>query len=281
MMANYISEALMSQRLLREARWVGQDGYPTSPQYSVELEGLLGFLQAHNRLDSFWPRLSGPRRQQRDEVLQEIRVARFLTSNGFPVVQWEPPGNGNLIGEFSVQALPSPPVFVEIKSPGWEGQLSQEQRDAGRAKEEKYQNLEGGADDPWRAIRASVRKAYPKFSPGRPNLLVIADDRFMPLVTWGDLPAQQALLLSSTALDDEAGYFTTRNFDNLGGVALFKEEIQVDLLPEFSEKPLRYEFLLYPNPMARAETTLPSRFIETFLKAKAAHAGVPSSDSKP
>jgi hypothetical protein len=279
MAPNYNSEALLSQRLLREARWAGHDSYPTSPQYSVELEGLLGFLQAHDRLDSFWPRLTAPRPQERDDALQEIRVARFLTTNGFPVAQWEPPGNGRFIGEISVQALPSPPVFVEVKSPGWEGQLSQEQRDAGRAKQEKYQDLQGGADDPWRAIRASVRKAYPKFSPRQPNLLVIADDRFMPLGTWGDLPAQQALFHSSAALDGEAGYFTTRNFENLGGVALFKQEIQENLFPEFSEKPLRYEFLLYPNPMARAETVLPGRFIEIFLKAKAAHAGVPSSDN--
>jgi hypothetical protein len=265
MTANYNSEALLSERLLREARWVGKDSYPTSPQYSAELEGLLGFLQAHNRIDSFWPRLTAPRPQERDDALQEIRVARFLTSNGFPVVQWEPPGYGNLIGEFSVQALPSPPVFVELKSPGWEGQLSQERRDAGRAKQEKYQSLEGGADDPWRAIRRTVQKAYPKFLPSQPNLLVIADDRFVPLATWGDLPVQQALFQTGTILEDEAGYFTTRNFQNFGGVALFKAEIQMELIPETAEKPLRYEFLLYPNPMARAETTLPIMFIRTFF----------------
>jgi uncharacterized iron-regulated membrane protein len=65
----------------------------------------------------------------------------------------------------------------------------------------------------------------------------------------------------------------------LGGVALFKQEIQVDLFPEFSEKPLRYEFLLYPNSMARAETALPSTFVDFFLKDKAPHAGVPSYDN--
>jgi hypothetical protein len=31
--------------------------------------------------------------------------------------------------------------------------------------------------------------------------------------------------------------------------------------------------------MARAETALPRKFIEGFLKAKAAHAGVPSFDN--
>ena len=254
----------MSNRLLREALWVGKDKYPTCQQYYIELEGLLGFIQAHNRLNSFWPRLAGELPQKRHDALQEIRVGRFLAENGFPIAQWEPRGNGNFIGEYSVQALPSAPVFVEVKSPGWEAQLSQEQRDAGRAEQKKYQNVEGGADDSWRAIRASVQKAYPKFSPSQSNLLVIADDRFMPLATGGNLPAHQALFLPSTALDDEAGYFTTPAFENLGGVALFKQEIQVVLFPEFSEKPLRYEFLLYPNPKARAETALPKKFIETF-----------------
>jgi hypothetical protein len=143
-----------------------------------------------------------------------------------------------------------------VKSPGWEGQLSQAQRDAGRARQEKYQNDEGGADDPWRAIRMSMRKAYPKFPPSQPNLLVIADDRFVPLATWGGLAADQALFIKSTALD-EVGYFTTREFENLGGVALFKAEDEV-------LKGLQYTFLLYPNPMARVETALPSRFAATF-----------------
>ncbi len=248
--------------MLREARWVGKDTYPAHAEYYIELEELLGFIQGHNRLNSFWPRLTSPRPQERDDALQEMRVARFLTAKRFPVVQREPPGNGNFIGEFSVQAVPNP-VFVEIKSSGWEGQLSQEQRDAGRAKQEKYQGIEGGADDPWRAIRKSVTKAYPKFPPKQPSLLVIADDRFMPLATSGRLGAEQALYLTSTALDGEPGYFSTGQVENLGGVALFKAELPVG-------KGLEYTFLLYPNPMARTQTTLPAAFVEAFRNAKAA-----------
>jgi hypothetical protein len=273
MAVRYNSEALLSTRLLREARWVGRvehDAYPSSQQYLVELEGLLGFVQAHNRLNSFWPRLTGEHRQQRDDALQEIRVGRFLTANGFSIVQWDPPGNGNSVGEFSVQAASSMPIFVEIKSPGWEGELTDEERAAGRAQEEKYQHLQGGAVGPAQKIRMSVRKAYPKFLPSQPNLLVIADDLFVPLASWGDLPAEQALFLESTILEGEPGYFTTPRFENLGGVALFKHEVQVDLLPELTDKPLRYDFLLYPNPMARPEAALPSRFVETFLRTKAA-----------
>jgi hypothetical protein len=59
-----------------------------------------------------------------------------------------------------------------------------------------------------------------------------------------------------------------KDYENLGGVALFIEEIQVNLIPELSEKPLRYAFLLYPNPMARAETALPKRFIEAFPRSR-------------
>jgi hypothetical protein len=265
MTAKYNTEALSSKRLLREARWAGKDAYPAHLEYSIELEGLLGFIQGHNQLALFWPRLTSPRTHERDETLQEIRVGRFLTMHGFPIAKWEPPGKDNLIGEFSVQSLPGPDVFVEIKSPGWEGELTQEQRDAGRAKQEKYQYLEGGAVGPAQKLRMSVRKAYPKFLPTQPNLLVIADDLFVPLATWGDLPAEQALFLKSTILEGEAGYFTSMRFENLGGVALFKAELPLG-------EALRYEFLLYPNPMARTQTALPKGFVETFTRGETARA---------
>jgi hypothetical protein len=263
MAANYNTEALLSERLLREAGWKGQDAYPSDTMWYSELEGLLAFVQGHNRLASFWPRLTSPRTEERDDALQEIRVARFLTSNDFPIAQWEPPGNGNFIGEFSVQALPLAPVFVEIKSPGWDGELTSEERASGRAKQEKYLPLDGRAVGPAQKIRMSVRKAYPKFPPGQPNLLVIADDLFVHLMNWGDLPVQQALFQTSTILEGEQGYFVTPLYENLGGVALFKAEM--------SGSGLHYEFALYPNPKARSETSLPRRFVDAFQRTRTAH----------
>jgi hypothetical protein len=249
------SSDILSERMLREARW--KDAYPAHEDWAVELEELLQFLQAHNRLDSFWPRLTG-RAQERDDALQEIRVARLLDAAGYPVVLWEPPGNGNYIGEFSVGGV-NPPVFVEVKSPGWEAQLSQEERAAGRAKQEKYQEqeLRGGADGPWQPIRQSIRKAYPKFRSDQPNLLVIADDRFMSLTEWGKLAPEQALFIRSAALDSEAGYFTTNQFENLGGIALFSAL-------NYLQGGLQYKFLLYPNSMAQVETALPTAFVRSF-----------------
>ena len=245
----------LSERLLCEARW--KDPYPAHDEWAVELEELLQFLLAQSRLDAFWPRLTGPRPQERDDALQEIRIARFLDANGYPVVLWEPPGNGNYIGEFSVGKF-SPSVFVEIKSPGWEAELSKEEREVGRAKEPKYQEqeLRGGPDGPWQPIRQSIRKAYPKFRSDQPNLLVIADDRFMSLTEWGNLAPEQALFIRSTALG-EFGYFTTNLFENLGGIALFSAL-------NYVEGGLQYKFTLYPNPMARAETALPTAFVKSF-----------------
>ncbi len=38
MTPNYISEGLLSERPLEEARWAGKDGYPAHVEFSVELE---------------------------------------------------------------------------------------------------------------------------------------------------------------------------------------------------------------------------------------------------
>src|SRR5882672_4842894 len=103
------SSNTISERLLREAQW--KDAYPAHEEWVVELEELLQFLQAHNRLGSFWPPLIG-RAQERDDALQEIRIARLLDATGYPVVLWEPPGNGNYVGEFTVGRF-DPPIFVE------------------------------------------------------------------------------------------------------------------------------------------------------------------------
>jgi hypothetical protein len=261
------TETQLVELLLRDAKWKGQDAYPATQDFLLELDNLLGFLKLQNRLDAFWPRLSDSRPAERDDALQEIRVARFFAANAFPVVQWEPAGNGKYIGEFSIQGAQSEPIFVEIKSPGWEGQLSQAERDAGRTKQPKYEDLRGGPDDPWRGIRASVKKAYPKFSPSQSNLLVIADDRFTPLATWGRLGAEQALLIKNNQLDGEPGYFTSSAFENLGGVALFKAEDEV-------LEGLHYTLILFPNPMALRGAALPKSFVETFLKVRAAAASM-------
>jgi hypothetical protein len=253
MTPTHITDGPLSQRLLRESRCLGQDGYPVSQQYGVELEELLRFVDDQGGLDRFWPRLTSPRIRQFHKTLQEMRVAYFLHCKGFPVTDWEPPAPGNCFGEFSVQVDRGPRVFVEVKSPGWEGEVRQDHRVAGRTLQEKYQGIQGGADASWRLLRGAIQRAYEdKFGPNQPSLFVIADDFFVPLTKSA---ATKALFDGTTFWDGETGYFTTSKFENLGGIALFH-------VPEYPGKPLRYEFLLCPNPLARYECALPRGFVE-------------------
>jgi hypothetical protein len=239
----------LSAMLVRDAGWKGKDAYPAWQEYADELEVLLGFLRRQGQLERFWPRLRSPRPHERDEALQEIRVAYHLSERGFPICDWEPLGAGEHKGEFNIRARESSLVFVEVKAPGWESELSDAQRAAGRQKEEKYRRgIEGGAVGPWRGIRQAIRKAYPKFLDSQANLLVIADDYFVSLNEWGDLAAGQALLLDSTALG-ERGYFCSSLYENLGGVAFFSAAI--------SEQRVEYQFTLYRNPKTLKTTALP------------------------
>src|SRR5215831_7679221 len=59
------------------------------------------FVRERSGLDIFWPRLRA-KRQQRDEALNEIRVAHFLDSRGYPVIDWEPIDVGDRKLEYAV-----------------------------------------------------------------------------------------------------------------------------------------------------------------------------------
>jgi hypothetical protein len=125
---------------------------------------------------SYWPRLCA-KQQQRDDALNEIRVAYFLDSVGYSVIDWEPVDAGERKLEYAV-AIPDQRMLVEVKSPGWEAEVSVDQRAAGRTKESKYrENIpEGGAAGPVQVIRRAVEKALPKFTGNSASLVVIADD---------------------------------------------------------------------------------------------------------
>ena len=109
-------------------------------------------------------------------------------------------------------------VFVEVKSPGWEGELSDKERRAGRAKQPKYQPRGGGAFGNWQPLQKCIAsaKTYPKFAPTQPNLLIVADDLMvsLPDSIWH---VEIGLYADHTGYG-EMGYFTSSRFENLGGV---------------------------------------------------------------
>ena len=206
----------LTARLVHQARW--GDLYPAWQFYADECERLLAFLRAHGELDRFWPRLCS-REHQRDEALNEIRVAYFLESAGFPIVSWEltdaPPYNV----EFAVFLGHARSALVEVKSPGWEAELSKQEQQQGRTRQEKYIDMEGRAAGPVEVIRRTVTKALPKFTGTAPSLIVVSDDCFVNLGEWGWGPPTMALTQRSIAYGP--GLFHDPAYATIGGVCLF------------------------------------------------------------
>jgi hypothetical protein len=249
MMAS-ITERLgpVARALISPGRW--KDQYPAYPEYRRELDTLLSFADSQGCLANFVPRLQS-KAAQRDEALEELRVAYLLHHSGFPIVQWSPQGLDGKVGEYLVAAPEGQNIFVEVKSPGWEGELSDAQREAGRTKEPKYRGLEGGAIGNWRPVQKRIVAAYSKFAPVQANLLVIADDLMVSLL---DLFAHvEIAVYADDAMYGEMGYFTSSTFENLGGLAVFRALLQGD--------GIHYEFKLFDNPYALPSTRLPKSLL--------------------
>jgi hypothetical protein len=243
-----------TKHILKQARWGGKDDFPASQGFADEFEKLLTYIDRAGQFQRFCPRLTATK-TQRDETLQEIRVAYFFDLRKFPITSWEPLGHGVKTGEFCIRTSPSDHVFIEVKSPGWEGELGPAERAAGRAKQEKYIDGKVRWHEPWERIRFTIQKAYPKFSPNQPNLLVIADDFFVSL-KHGTFPMRIALFEKSRAFGDEQGYFVGNSFEKLGGVGTFWVET--------SDGKVGYGFRLFTNPRALQSVSLPQTLSEAF-----------------
>lgn len=240
----------IASKLFSPPRW--RDYYPSSQAWADELELLLQFATSHNQIGNFLPRLNTPRKNQRDETLNELRVAFFLDRSGFPVVAWEPPGQGGKVGEYSIRTLEGCAVFTEVKSRGWESELTQAERLAGRTKLPKYVDGDGGPFANWKGIRDCIRDWYCKFRQNEPNLLVIADDFFVNL-TVAQEPIDVALYDKHTGYGGEAGYFTSAAYQNIGGVAVFAAAVE--------RASVGYRFQVFENPFASPQARLPSSLL--------------------
>lgn len=167
------------------ARWVSQTDYPASPEIADEHERWLRFVDGKGELARFLSRLRD-RAGQRDDTLAGIAVGYLLERHArLPVVEWEPGGANGKTGEYLVRLPNGREMFVEVKARGWEEEVVLlEGWQSPRLRLPKYIDAGGGATAPWRSVRESVKKAYPKMGDTRPNLLVINDDLFGVLNTW-------------------------------------------------------------------------------------------------
>jgi hypothetical protein len=225
------------------------------------LDALLLFAGQQGQLSRFVPRLES-KREQRDEAIEELRTAFLLDSIGFRIQQWDPPASNGKVGEYLISTPEKIVVFVELKSPGWEGQLSEEQRKTGRAKQPKYRHLEGGAVGNWIPVQKCIasENTYGKFAPTQSNLLIVADDLMISLHdSWNHV---ELALYNKNRGYGTTGYFNSAQFENLGGVGIFRAFLD--------GRGVKYEFQIFDNPFALRSTKLP----DSILKFRSTFTGV-------
>jgi hypothetical protein len=251
--ASVLTLGPLTALLKSEASW--HDNFPAWQAFADECESLLVFLQERKALGHFWPRLRA-KQQQRDEALNEIRVAYFLHSVSYPVVDWEPTDAGNRKLEYAV-AISSQRMLVEVKSPGWEAELSDEQRSAGRANEPKYREnvSEGGPAGPVQVIRRAVEKALPKFSGNFSSLVVISDDCFVNLGEWGWGPLTTALTQKLVG-GYGPGLFLGTAYSTIGAACLFRAVLYA------GQNEVKYESLCLANPNSRSSSAVPEAAVK-------------------
>ncbi|MGH9533809.1 MAG: hypothetical protein ACRD2E_03010 [Terriglobales bacterium] len=225
------------------------DCYPAHECYAIECEALLTFLGSQGEVKHYYSRLRASSRG-RDAALQEIRVAYYLHTRGFPLLRWRPQDAPGRDVEFSVRLPDGRPCFVEVKGPTWQSELSPAEIAAGRTRQSKYDARVGGAVGPAGTIQRAVKKALPKFTGRAPSLVVVADYCFVPLGMWGYAPLQMALTQASAAYGD--GLFQGPGYQAVGAVALFWI---------CRTSPVEYALASIANPNAAPSARLPQELL--------------------
>ena len=242
---DYVRIGPLISAVMDGARWRGQNAFPSSQVWSDEVERVFAFAVARGQFGKYLPRLRG-RWKEFGSALAELRVAFYLDRNQFRVTAWEPTGASGVKGEgeFLVTGPSGSPTFVEVKSPGWEGELSAEEIMLGRKSQPKHLYCEARAVGPWERVQFEVQKAYKKFKHDTPNLLVIADDLFVSLEYGTDLQMGMALYEKRNN-----GCFADSKYENLGAVGAF--------WPVGDGREVWYEMKLYINANALKSSAIP------------------------
>lgn len=220
---------------LAESAWAG------------EYEAWLRFIDSQGMLPLYLPRLQGPN-ERRDEALAEIGVAYFLATKCLRIFEWEPPGAGGKKGDFLVGFDRRQPIFVEVKSPGWEAEIIKvEGQHSPRLMRPKYIHAEARFTNPVAPVRHAVKKAYPKMPSDMPTILVIHDDLMVQLLDWGEDPVDIALYRPrvdgyTTGDLAEDGPFADNRFERLAAVGV------LNVVPR--SQGTEYRFALFDNPYA-------------------------------
>lgn len=215
-------------------------------------ETWLGFVAVNGGLPRYVSRLKGGK-EQCTIAFNEIAVAHFFaTECRTRILCWQPPGAQDTLGEFLVGLDANRPIFVEVKSPRWQGEIAQAHGDGHpRLKMPKYVGAEGMFTNPWASVEYAVEKAYPKMPGDKPCLLVIKDDLFVSLADWAAITRDIALYAPKSGLNADGGAFVDRRYERLGGVGVLKVGVDTPF------QGVHYNFSLFANPHALPSAALP------------------------
>lgn len=203
--------------IFKDSKAHGKDDFPSCNEWKHEIEKWLQFIQSKDQLNRYSPRLNASQKTQRDEALAEISSAYIMEIKlKYPVVDWERKTIKDKDVDFVIRNG-SNEIYCEVKSPGWESELKQQERLNGRKDLPKYINAEGRSIAPWQNIRYALKKSYPKFLPNCKNLVIIKDDLFVNILDT-PLNIDIALFENSGSYNGEKGYFSNDGFENIGGV---------------------------------------------------------------
>lgn len=229
----------LTKEIYHNASWLGEDEFPSNQEWANEVERVLSFLEVKGQLKRYLPMLQG-KLTQRDGALAEARVAFFFHRNGFKILSWEPQGASSRLGEFEVQWNSLQPIFVEVKGPRWEGELSDEELNGPRRHQPRFIDGEARWIDSIGKVMAATDKAVPKFLSDRPNLLVVV--AYLLFVSPHDLPRNIVEPRITSMLSDN-------RYRNIGGLLIFDFA--------YNSKPISYHAAFIQNPKANKLCKIP------------------------
>jgi hypothetical protein len=137
----------LTRLVVGNAKWRESSQYPAFQVWADEAERLFAFLEAQSMFERFLPRLCA-REREKTAAMAEARTGFFFHRNGFRILRWEPEEVKDHPGDLDIQWRNCEPIFVEVKAPDWEGELTERERHEGRKDLPKYINAEGRAIAP-------------------------------------------------------------------------------------------------------------------------------------
>jgi len=237
---------MLFDKVFTNPKWRGKDSFPSCKEFKIEINKWIEFIKDKNQLQRYKPRINDLP-TKRDEALAEICSAYIVEEIlKYPIIDWEVETISNKNVDFVIESN-NKKYFCEVKSPGWIGELTQEERLTGRKEKPKYVHAEVRSIAPWERVRFSINKANTKFLPNCYNLVIINHNLFNEVLFNDErnipMNIDIALYEENGVYNNEKGYFADNRYDNIGGILI----IEYRLLCGSTEVEYAYNFFANRN----------------------------------